>query len=527
VRIWEVATLREVQCYRGHTDHVVAAVFTKDSQSVISGGTDRTLHHWDVATGSLRRKLEGHRGRIGALSRSPNGDYLVSSCGVDVRVWTIDTGKEIFKSSISGFGKFSADGNSLLIASDGATIRKVSLQGVVEAELQKLSGAIHTAAVTAAWPHFVATGDDPGHVQFWDIRGHFVQNVGKHPSRVWSVRFSPDGQRLASGSRDGTICIWDARPRPALHRHSLLAPQAVYSATLTGDGKQLYVGNRDNRIRCWDVASGQVIYSRKVPVEAPWGLTLLPDQHTLAFMGWRPGTHDGFTGLFDLESGRVDYLSSRAGEWLAVSPNAKYLAAHQWTTRRAEPGDEVLASDVILFCPPARRTPAVVATNHHAVAFHPNGKFLAVGGRFTPTLLYDCDAGKVLAQTLDGAFVTAITFSRDGTLMAIGTGQGSVRLLDGTTLEEKANLDISAHIQVTALTFSPDGRTLAGASNDGVVRLWNLVTGRVVLTYSVSNKRISALFFTPDNRTLIFGTVNHTTEEGELVFLYGTGAAAE
>jgi WD40 repeat protein len=483
----------------------------------------------------LRRKLEGHQGRIGSMSRSPNGNHLVSSSGADIRVWEIDTGKEIFKSFLPGFGKFSADGNSLLIALDGTTIRKVSLQGVVEAELQKVGGAIETFAVTAAAPFLVATGDDGvGHVQFWDMRGQFVQNVGKHASRVWSVRFAPDGQRLASASRDGTICIWDARPQPALRRLTLPNPQAIYCATLSRDGKHLYLGNRDNRLRCWDVPSARQVGEWELPVESPPALALMPDQQTIVFTGGR--RPHVTTGLLDLQDSTVQKLTSlsggmtrRAGDWLAVSPDGSVLALHQSTIRVADHDDDIVASSAELFSISEMRPLGTLATNKGppavppTVAFHPFRPILAVGGVDCPTFLYDYQRAQVTTRSPQ-FHVTALAFSTDGSLLALGTHDGCVRLLDGTTLAETAVLDISSYVIIRQLVFSPDGRTLAGAAVDGIIRLWNIATGKVVLTHPIVDNAITAVFFTPDGRTLIIGAGNSSTEEGELLFLYAQRA---
>jgi len=50
----------------------------------------------------------------------------------------------------------------------------------------------------------------------WDAAtGEEIVELRGHRSFVWSVAFSPDGTRLVSGSGDGTVRVWDARPRDA------------------------------------------------------------------------------------------------------------------------------------------------------------------------------------------------------------------------------------------------------------------------------------------------------------------------
>jgi WD40 repeat protein len=225
-------------------------------------------------------------------------------------------------------------------------------------------------------------------------------------------------------------------------------------------------------------------------------------------------------------------MTRRAGDWLAVSHDGSVLAFHQCTMRVADHGDDFVASSAELFSISEMRLLGTLATNKGppavppTVAFHPFRPILAVGGVDCPTFLYDYQRAEVTTRSPQ-FHVTALAFSTDGSLLAIGTHDGCIRLLDGVSLKEIAALDISSHVIVKPLVFSPDGRTLAGAAGDGVVRLWNIATGKVILSHRVVDKAITALCFTPDGKTLIVGATNGTSEEGELVFLYGTGAAAE
>ncbi|BAY34668.1 WD-40 repeat-containing protein [Nostoc carneum NIES-2107] len=73
-----------------------------------------------------------------------------------------------------------------------------------------------------------------------------------HSSAVYSVAFSPDGQKLASGSDDNTIKIWNITTGKAittLTGHS----SSVYSVAFSPDGQKLASGSSDNTIILWDL----------------------------------------------------------------------------------------------------------------------------------------------------------------------------------------------------------------------------------------------------------------------------------
>jgi WD40 repeat protein len=59
----------------------------------------------------------------------------------------------------------------------------------------------------------LASGSSDRTIKVWDTAsGQELRTLKGHSSQVQSVAFSPDGSRLASGSDDQTIHVWDARP---------------------------------------------------------------------------------------------------------------------------------------------------------------------------------------------------------------------------------------------------------------------------------------------------------------------------
>ena len=85
--------------------------------------------------------------------------------------------------------------------------------------------------------------------------GEALDLLTGHTSLVYSVSFSPDGQSLASGSRNGTVRIWDVntgRQLRTLTEHT----SYVFSVSFSPDGQTLASGNGDKTVRIWDVNTG-------------------------------------------------------------------------------------------------------------------------------------------------------------------------------------------------------------------------------------------------------------------------------
>ena len=87
--------------------------------------------------------------------------------------------------------------------------------------------------------------------------GAAVERLEGHGGAVWCVAWSPDGRRVATGSRDNTARIWDATTGEvvrALEEHG----DAVNSVAWSPDGMRVATGSRDNTARIGDAVTGTV-----------------------------------------------------------------------------------------------------------------------------------------------------------------------------------------------------------------------------------------------------------------------------
>jgi WD40 repeat protein/tRNA A-37 threonylcarbamoyl transferase component Bud32 len=287
-----------------------------------------------------------------------------------------------------------------------------------------------------------------------------------HADSVLAVAFSPDGSRVASGSADSTVKVWDRQSKCevfTLRGHAA----AVKVVAFSPDGRQLASGSADGHLRVWDVVRGENVLTWQGHAAPVTGLAFDPDGKRLAS-----------TGSGESSSGELKLWD--AGKGAA-------LASKTWGTPLA------------------------------GVAFSPDGRRLVtghIGHSDSDVVEWDAAAlepiGGFKGQKNRTVYWTSVVLSADGQLVAAGSPAGFVRVWEGETVQEFLS---PTKVGVSGVAFSSrDGRIIAAACADNIVRGWFTRGGQPAFTLRGHRGGVTAVACSSDGACLASASLDRTVK---------------
>jgi WD40 repeat protein len=445
---------------------------------------NRLCHADTTLTLSLRNPF------LASITFSPDGKRLVTSTGggrsssmaidPELKCWDSDTGQELF--ALKAGGTFS----QVVFSPDNK--------------------------------RFASSSNEAGTVKIWDAQtGDEILVLKGSTGDVWALSYSPDGKRLASGSKAGQgklgeLKVWNADTGQELRSLTGNFHGVAYSP----DGKCLAYST-----------PGGPIDGKRVPrsvsvLDAETGQQLLhllggggnvaysADGKRLASRNynWDKATYayvNAEVKVWDAQTGQeIQGLNEKSDGWIlfTFSPDGKRIAigGQRAGMPRIKVYDTGTGRELFTF---QQHTDTV-----NDLSFSPDSKRLASGSADQTVRIWDLQTGQEI-RTLKGQRVSKIAFSPDGKRLASDSqSDDTVRIWD---VQKQSNPE-TLNIQGNHGTISSDFKLLASASRnwsgtapDKTVMIWDPQSGRQTMTLKGHTNMIFGLAFSPDGKRLASG----------------------
>jgi len=502
--------------------------FSPDGQRLASAGGNGLVKIWNSRMGQMIQSLTAHSSFVCSIAFHPDGKHL-ASVGADkqVKVWDLTTGLPVFAErcdAVHVYGAayavtFSPDGQSVAAGNDGS----VMVWDWRDHQLQ-CSFAGHTKRpICVAFSRDgrrLASGSWQGQVQLWDVEAggkpliSFAETRdSRHP--VCALAFSSDGGRLATASFNRRVDVWDTTTGELVR--SLPHNGLVQCVAFSPDGRRIASAGEEKIVRVWDATTGREVLGLRGHTSHCGCVTFSPDGQRLASASmdgtirvWDASPLQGHEGQENLT------FRQHSNEiWsLAVSPDGQQVVsagfstpATVWDPQTGHVSAEFRDHTDVVFC----------------VAWQPDSRRIASaggdGGLFT-VKVWDALTGREVF-TLPGTRpgdpeFFGVAFSPNGRYLVTGRLNGNVQVWDARTGEEVGTLGTHERA-LRGVVFSRDGRHLATVSADGLVKLWDATRldekqeARLILQGRLLGPCLNVAF-SPDGRRLATGGEENTVK---------------
>ncbi|MCC5663103.1 AAA-like domain-containing protein [Nostoc sp. CHAB 5784] len=357
----------------------------------------------------------------------------------------------------------------------------------------------------------IATGGEDGTVKLMNSKGQELLKIQAHQQRILSIDVNQDAKKLATGSKDGTLKVWDISDKSFDNLANLPTGQSSVNNVRFIRDDEIATSGEDGTVRFWDLSTKKeklIINAHKrcdknVPTPA---IECDIYQPTIKSLNFSPKTNqiatagdDGLAKLWKLDGSLVTTFRGHKGRVNSVtfSPDGERIATS---------GDD---GTIRLWNSSGKQLQEFPANSEgvETVRFHQTKDNILAAANKNGTVKLWNTQGKLLAEFKGHqGSVVSIRFSpkgRSNILATAGRDDATVRLWN---LDEKPLLKLDGHQgKVRSVRFSPDGTRIVTGSEDGTVRLWDSKGKQLKIVQEAKGKVISVRFSPKDGNLIATG----------------------